>query len=114
MNAPRVEAKGEVCEKAISRAVGEELRRTREAKGWSRQQLVSRLPSGIRERTVLSYEHGTRQLNVVRLVELCDALTVAPPTLLNQALQRAQLTWRVPCGGNPARTSTTGLDHLYL
>lgn len=91
MNAPRVEAKGEVCEKAISRAVGEELRRTREAKGWSRQQLVSRLPSGIRERTVLSYEHGTRQLNVVRLVELCDALTVAPPTLLNQALQRAQL-----------------------
>jgi transcriptional regulator with XRE-family HTH domain len=86
MDSPRDES-----EKAISRALGEELRRAREAKGWSRAQLVSRLPSGIGDRTLLSYEHGTRQLTALRFIELCRALEVAAPVLLNQALQRARL-----------------------
>jgi transcriptional regulator with XRE-family HTH domain len=89
----RVTVRGDhdVAERAISRAVGEELRRAREAKGWSRAQLVGMLPSGIGDRTLLSYEHGTRHLTVLRLVELCRALGVAAPVLLNQALQRSQL-----------------------
>jgi transcriptional regulator with XRE-family HTH domain len=86
-----MEPESEVAEKTISRAVGEELRRTREALGWSRGHLVSRLPSGIGDRTLLSYEHGTRHLTVLRLVELCRALGVAAPTLLNHALQRARI-----------------------
>ena len=86
-----MEPQGEVAEKTISRAIGEELRRAREALGWSRGHLVSRLPSGIGDRTLLSYEHGTRHLTVLRLVELCRALGVAAPTLLNQALQRARI-----------------------
>lgn len=77
--------------KAISRAIGEELRRAREAVGWSRRQLVARLPSGIGDRTVLSYEHGTRHLTVIRLLELCRVLGVLGPTLLTNALQRARL-----------------------
>jgi transcriptional regulator with XRE-family HTH domain len=80
-----------LTDKAISQAVGEELRRRREAKGWSRAQLVALLPSGIGDRTLLSYEHGTRHLTVLRFLELCDALGVAAPTLLTQALQRARL-----------------------
>jgi transcriptional regulator with XRE-family HTH domain len=86
-----IEPTHDVAERAISRAVGEELRRAREAKGWSRAQLVAMLPSGIGDRTLLSYEHGTRHLTVLRLVELCRALGVAAPTLLNQALQRARI-----------------------
>jgi transcriptional regulator with XRE-family HTH domain len=86
-----VSADHDVAERAISRAVGEELRRTREAKGWSRAQLVGKLPSGIGDRTLLSYEHGTRHLTVLRLVELCRVLGVPAPTLLNRALQRARL-----------------------
>lgn len=86
-----MEPQGEVAEKTISRAIGEELRRAREALGWSRGHLVSRLPSGIGDRTLLSYEHGTRHLTVLRLIELCRALGVAAPTLLNQALQRARI-----------------------
>lgn len=82
---------GEVTEKAISRAIGEELRRAREANGWSRGYLVARLPSGIGDRTLLSYEHGTRHLTVLRYIELCTALGVAAPALLNQALQRARI-----------------------
>lgn len=76
---------------AISRAIGRELRRAREAEGLSRVQLVAELPSGIGDRTVLSYEHGTRHLTVIRLLELCRVLGVAGPTLLTQALQQAQL-----------------------
>jgi transcriptional regulator with XRE-family HTH domain len=84
---PRTDA----SEKAVSRAIGEELRRAREAKGWSRAQLVARLPSGIGDRTLLSYEHGTRHLTVLRFIELCKTLGVAAPVLLNQALQRARI-----------------------
>lgn len=86
-----MEPRDQVTEKAISRAIGEELRRAREANGWSRGQLVGRLPSGIGDRTLLSYEHGTRHLTVIRFIELCAALDVAAPTLLNQGLQRARL-----------------------
>jgi transcriptional regulator with XRE-family HTH domain len=80
-----------VREKAVSRAIGEELRRTREANGWSRAHLTARLPSGIGDRTLLSYEHGARHLTLLRFLELCQALDVSGPSLLNQALQRARL-----------------------
>jgi transcriptional regulator with XRE-family HTH domain len=82
---------GEASEKVLSRAIGEELRRAREATGWSRWQLVARLPSGIGDRTLLSYEHGTRHLTVLRFLEICRALGFAAPTLLTHALQRARL-----------------------
>lgn len=77
--------------RALSRAIGEELRRAREALGLSRAQLVACLPSGIGDRTLLSYEHGTRHLTVLRFVELSRALGIGAPTLLTQALQRARL-----------------------
>jgi transcriptional regulator with XRE-family HTH domain len=87
-----VDARSEPSEeKAISRAISEELRRARETQGWSRIQLVSLLPSGIGDRTLLSYEHGTRHLTALRLIEICQALGVDAPTLLNQALQRARI-----------------------
>jgi transcriptional regulator with XRE-family HTH domain len=86
-----MEPQGEVTERVISRAIGEELRRAREALGWSRSQLVAELPSGIGDRTLLSYEHGTRHLTVLRFIELCRALGVAAPTLLNHALQRSRI-----------------------
>jgi transcriptional regulator with XRE-family HTH domain len=86
-----LEAVGEPTDKMISRAIGEELRLAREALGWSRGHLVSRLPSGIGDRTLLSYEHGTRHLTTLRLIELCRAMGVGAPTLLTRALQRAQI-----------------------
>jgi transcriptional regulator with XRE-family HTH domain len=81
----------EVTEKAVARALGEELRRAREAGGWSRAQFVTRLPSGIGDRTLLAYEHGLRQLTIIRLLELAEALGVNAPAVLSQALQRARL-----------------------
>jgi transcriptional regulator with XRE-family HTH domain len=80
--------------RTIARALGEELRRAREAKGWSRAYFVSLLPSGIGERTLLAYEHGLRQLTVVRLAELCDVLEVTAPGTLTHAMQKASLHLR--------------------
>jgi hypothetical protein len=81
----------ERMEEEVSRAVGEEMRRTREVRGWSRGQLVARLPSGIGDRTLLSYEHGTRHLTFLRFLEICWALGVDGPTMARRALQRARI-----------------------
>jgi transcriptional regulator with XRE-family HTH domain len=80
-----------LSEKVVCRALGEELRRAREALGWSRGYLVARLPSGIGARTLLSYEHGTRHPTVLRFVEVCGALGVNAPSVLGVALQRARV-----------------------
>lgn len=77
---------------AIARGVGEELRHRREAQGESRAQFVKRLPSGIGDRTLLAYEHGLRQLTVIRLVELSEGLGVGAPIVLGMGLQRAEVT----------------------
>jgi hypothetical protein len=53
--------------------------------------LAERLPSGIGDRTVLSYEHGSRQVTVVRFIELCQTMRADMPTLARRALQRARI-----------------------
>lgn len=78
--------------KAINRGVGDELRLRREALGASRAALVEQLPSGICERTLLAYEHGVRQLTIVRLVELSKVCGVGATVVLGHGLQRAQVT----------------------
>lgn len=78
-------------EQEISRALGVELRQEREAVGWSRGQLVARLPSKIGDRTLLSYEHGTRTMTIVRFIEICSALSVDSATVHRRALQRARI-----------------------
>ena len=78
-------------EKAISLAVGEELRRVREVRGWSRAQLAAVLPSGIGDRTLLSYEYGTRHLTFLRFVEICWFLGADPAASVRRALQRARI-----------------------
>jgi transcriptional regulator with XRE-family HTH domain len=86
-----MEARNELANEAITRAIGDESRRTREARGWSRAQFVKRLPSGIGDRTLLAYEHGLRQITALRLIELCQGLEVDAPAVPGRALQRAQL-----------------------
>lgn len=85
------ETPAEDLETAITEAVGWELRRVREERGWSRAQFVKRLPSGIGDRTLLAYEHGLRQLTVSRLLELAQALDIDAAAVLRRGLQRARL-----------------------
>jgi transcriptional regulator with XRE-family HTH domain len=73
-----------------ARLLGHELRLVREARGWTRVQLVKRLPSGIGDRTLLSYESGIRFMTVVRLIEICSALEVAPSAILDRVTKKAR------------------------
>jgi transcriptional regulator with XRE-family HTH domain len=77
-------------DRALAQILGQELRRARESKGLTRAELVAKLPSGIGDRTLLSYEHGTRTLSVARFIEICRALGVAASEILHNALEKAR------------------------
>jgi len=85
------DAPKELATGVISKAMGQELRRAREARGWTRQELVESLPSKIGDRTLLSYEHGIRQMTLSRFAELSWALSIDAPTMFARGLQRARI-----------------------
>jgi transcriptional regulator with XRE-family HTH domain len=70
------------------RVLGDELRRLRKQRGWTRRDLNRRLQSDISLQTLATYELGTRQCSVVRLVEICLALDEVPHNLLSRVHQR--------------------------
>ncbi|WP_258907907.1 helix-turn-helix domain-containing protein [Actinokineospora sp. UTMC 2448] len=73
------------------RAVGVELRLARQTRGMTLAQVAEMLPSGIRVPTLSGYETGTKSFHVGRLVEICDAIGVSAPSVLEAALHRAGL-----------------------
>jgi transcriptional regulator with XRE-family HTH domain len=70
------------------RVLGEELRKLRRRRGWTRKELNQRLQSDISLQTLATYELGTRQCSVVRLVELCLAMDELPADLLARVHRR--------------------------
>jgi transcriptional regulator with XRE-family HTH domain len=70
------------------RVLGDELRRLRKQRGWTRRDLNRRLQSDISLQTLATYELGTRQCSVVRLVEICLALDEVPHELMSRVHQR--------------------------
>lgn len=77
-------------DRAFARILGQEIRRVREERGWTRADLVKQLPSGIGDRALLSYEHGTRALTIARFLEICRALGVAAAEVLDNSLEKAR------------------------
>ncbi|PRX49309.1 helix-turn-helix protein [Prauserella shujinwangii] len=73
---------------AYQRVLGEELRKLRKRRGWTRKELNERLQSDISLQTLATYELGTRQCSVVRLVELCLAMDEQPQDLLARVHRR--------------------------
>jgi transcriptional regulator with XRE-family HTH domain len=76
---------------AIARAVGEELRRARDARGFTREELVARLPFRLHAQTLAAYERGTIQCTIRRFVEICRVIGAPAPDVLSWALQRAEV-----------------------
>lgn len=64
------------------RILGEELRNLRRKHGWTRKVLNQHLQSEISLQTLATYELGTRQCSVARLVEMCIAMDALPQDLL--------------------------------
>jgi transcriptional regulator with XRE-family HTH domain len=71
--------------------LGDELRRLRTKRGWTRKELLRHLESHISIQTVATYELGSRQCSVIRLVELCHALGVHAHDLLARVQARADI-----------------------
>jgi transcriptional regulator with XRE-family HTH domain len=70
------------------RILGDELRKLRRERGWTRKELNQHLQSEISLQTLATYELGTRQCSVVRLVELCVAMDELPQDLLAKVHRR--------------------------
>jgi transcriptional regulator with XRE-family HTH domain len=70
------------------RILGDELRKLRRQRGWTRKELNQHLQSEISLQTLATYELGTRQCSVVRLVELCLAMNELPQDLLAKVHRR--------------------------
>jgi transcriptional regulator with XRE-family HTH domain len=70
------------------RALGDEIRRLRKQRGWTRKDLNERLQSEISLQTLATYELGTRQCSVIRFVEICQALGALPHELLARVHER--------------------------
>lgn len=64
--------------------LGDELRKLRKKRGWTRKQLNHNLQSDISLQTLATYELGTRQCSVVRLAEICVALGEQPHEVLER------------------------------
>lgn len=73
---------------SYQRVLGDEIRRLRKKRGWTRKELNDRLQSDISLQTLATYELGTRQISVIRLVELCVALGELPHELIARVHER--------------------------
>lgn len=73
---------------SYQRVLGDELRRVRKHRGWTRKQLQNHLQADISLQTLATYELGTRHCSVVRLAELCLALEVLPHDVIARVHNR--------------------------
>lgn len=73
---------------AYQRILADELGRLRRRRGWTRKYLLSRMKVDLSLRTLATYELGTRQMSVLRLVELCYAMNELPQNLLARVHRR--------------------------
>ncbi len=70
------------------RALGGELRKARIRRGWTRKQLLLRLPFAASLQTIATWELATRHINVGRFLELTDTLGVNMLDVLTPALAK--------------------------
>ncbi|SDG22669.1 Helix-turn-helix domain-containing protein [Lentzea fradiae] len=81
-------ATGQIDTAAYQRVLGDEIRSLRKQRGWTRKELNKRLQTEISLQTLATYELGTRQCSVVRLVEICHALDVPAHEVLARVHER--------------------------
>ncbi|WP_436499601.1 helix-turn-helix domain-containing protein [Actinokineospora sp. HUAS TT18] len=76
------------AEDARAARLGAQLRAAREVRGWSRPEMVARLPCAITFQTLASYESGYRHFTVTRLLDLCEVLDVSAVDLIEKITGR--------------------------
>jgi len=71
--------------------MGRELQRIREDVGFTRRNVAANLDGGMHHQTIYHYEYGTRDLSVIRLVQLAMLLGVYAPDVLAAVLQQSRV-----------------------
>lgn len=66
----------------IDRAIGAQIRATREAKGWTLGELADRSDGEFKLSGIGMYERGARSITTARLIALARVLGVNPCALL--------------------------------
>ena len=84
------EGSGTAVGAVLGVAIGHQLRRARQAAGLTRAQVGARIGSGIHPQTLAAYERGVRQCTGVRLIEICIAMGVPAPDIIQWAMQTVQ------------------------
>ena len=74
------------AEEALTKAIGEELRRLREARRWTRRELVRRMPGDVPVNSYACWENGLRAISIQTMIKICRTLEVTPSTVLQTAL----------------------------
>ena len=95
------------------RLLGARLRRLREARGWTRLQMVSVGELDIGMQTLATYEYGSREMPVGRLFQLAETLLVRPQDLIAPVCDRVS-GWRAGDGPRPADGVTIVLSSHLL
>ncbi|MEC3974911.1 helix-turn-helix domain-containing protein [Amycolatopsis sp. H20-H5] len=96
---------------AFANAVGDALRARREALRWTRKDLIAQGNLDVSVQTLTTYELGTRNLPLSRLIQCCGALGIRPGELLDKAFDamaigsRAGLNLRVDMSALAATTN---------
>jgi transcriptional regulator with XRE-family HTH domain len=84
---------------AFRRVLGDELRAARKERGLIRKDVAPHLDHDMSLQTLATYELGTRNMPVVRFVEICRELGVSPVEILRRAYERVfpetAVTWTV-------------------
>ncbi|EME58632.1 XRE family transcriptional regulator [Amycolatopsis decaplanina DSM 44594] len=84
--APEDESAEGTC--SVEKILGQELKKVRQANGWTRRMLIQHMGAKMSIQTLASYELGTRQLSVARLFELCMPMNVLPADLITNVQRR--------------------------
>jgi transcriptional regulator with XRE-family HTH domain len=79
----------------LNLALGDELRRRRQLKKMTFEELSRKLPSEISPHSLRRYENGSRAMSVARLAEICQAIGESPVSVFDTALRKARDLRRV-------------------
>jgi quercetin dioxygenase-like cupin family protein len=100
---------------ALALAIGARVRRERQSRGWTLDQLAAN--AGVSRRMVINVEQGAANPSVGTLLRLSDALGVGLPALVDQPAPKpvtvtrhgnGAVLWSGECGGRGVLVAGTG------
>lgn len=82
---------------SVQRVLGRELKKRRQQRRWTRNDLLEHLDTDVSVQTLATYELGKRKLSVTRLFELCLAMDESPSEIVANVQRQVLMDgpWRI-------------------